>query len=114
MKKNLNLFATIVLVTGLMAPSATFALGRYADTAATTASASAGWSFGGSVGQRLGDYVADLIHGHEGKILIGGIVAVAAYCIYSYNREEPTYHRAKKQIRARSCTKKGCSHKKCK
>jgi uncharacterized membrane protein YfcA len=114
MKKNLNLFTTLVLMTGLMAPSATFALGRYADTAATTASASAGWSFGGSIGQRLGDYVANLIRGHEGKILIGGIVAVAVYYVYTNSREESTHHRTKKHPRARSCSNKGCSHKKCK
>lgn len=113
MKKNLNLFATLVLITGLMAPSAVQAK-EYLHNAATTASLAGGVTFGAPIGKRLGDYVANLIRGHEGKILIGGIVAVAAYCIYSYSREESTHHRAKRQPRARSCSNKGCSHKKCK
>lgn len=111
MKKNLNLFATLVLILGLMAPSA--ALGReYAHNFAEGASLAGGVTFGAPIGQRLGEYVANLIRGHEGKIIIGAIVGVIA--LYVYNNYEKSNHPRAKQSRVRSCSNKGCSHKKCK
>jgi len=114
MKKNLQLFATLILITGLMAPSAVQARG-FVDNVYNWFGAGFGATLGHEAAKGTANHVGEMIPDQYKKVLVvAGIVGVVGYLIYSYNREESTHHRAKKHIRARSCSNKGCSHKKCK
>lgn len=112
MNKKLHLLATIVLAFGLMAPTSIQAAGfidNFLGWFSTTAGASAGYEVGRAAGRGVSNQVGQLIQGHEGKVLIAGAVALVAYIIYA-NRED---HAEKNNRRAKSCSDKNCSHKRC-
>jgi hypothetical protein len=114
MKKNINIFATLVLITGLMAPSAVQASGLL-DTVMHYFGAGFGANLGVKAADSASHHLGEMIPDRYKKILVvAGIVGVVGYVIYSYNRGESTHHQAKRQHQARTCSNKGCSHKKCK
>ena len=115
MKKNINLFATLILTLGLMAPSAIHARGfvdNFLGWFSTGAGASAGIEVGRAAGKGVAHHVGEMIPDNLKKpLIVVGLVGLVAYLIYA-NREESNHPRAK-QSRVRSCSNKGCSHKKC-
>lgn len=114
MKNNSTIIATGVLIFGLMVPSSMQARGtlrRGADNFVQAAAVSAGVHVAAAPAHTIGQYIANSIRGHEGKIILGGAIALVALYIYTSREEE---RENKDNHRARSCSKKECSHKTCK
>ncbi len=113
MKKNANIIATGVLIAGLMAPS-TMLAGEFLNTIANWFGASFGATLGHRAANSVASEVNDMLPRRARQMLIvAAAVGVVGYLIYEYKKDSDT-NTSRKNQRARSCGKKGCSHKGCK
>lgn len=117
MKRTTRFLATLVLITGLMAPTAMQANGffdNFLGWFSTAAGASAGAEVGRAAGRGVSHHVGEMIPNNLKKpLIVIGAIGLVAYLMYR-SRDESAHHHHPRKIRARACANKGCSHKKCK